>query len=316
MKWLNYQHLLYFWAVARRGSITAAADELRLSGPTLSAQIHKLEESLGEELLRRSGHRLVLTDGGRRLMPYAEEIFSLGQQVTELFQGSADGGGLRLAVGSVDVLPRWLTYRLVEPALRLPRQTQIVFRKDRSERLMAELAAHDLDIVFSDVPVVPAMRTQFFTHLLGECGMSFYAIPRVRERYGNHFPRCIEGAPLLLPSEHTAIGHGLDLWFESRKIRPNVVGRFDDFAMARVFAEYGEGILVAPWVIEADLEWRHNMQRIGRISSVRAQFYAISLERKVQHPGVAAICGKGLNKLFAEPIEKDAPGRCARPGTS
>ncbi len=299
MQWLNYQHLLYFWAVARRGSVTAAATELRLAVPTLSAQIRKLEESLGHKLLRRSGNRLVLTDAGVRMMPYAEEIFSLGQQVTELFQGSGYHTPLRLAVGSVDVLPRWLTYRLLEPALRQPQKFQIVFRKDRPERLMADLAAHELDIVFSDVPVIPTMRAQFFTHLFGESGTSFYAAPRIANLYPRNFPRCLEGAPVLLPGEQFSIGRSLDLWFESRKIRPRVIGRFDDFAMARVFAEAGEGILAAPWIIEPELESRYQMKRIGRVGSVRTQYYAISLQRKVQHPGIAAICEVGRPSLFA-----------------
>ena len=195
MQWLNYQHLLYFWAVARRGSVTAASNELRLAAPRLSAQIRKLEESLGYKLLRRSGNRLVLTDAGVRVMPYAEEIFSLGQQVTELYQGTSHRTPLRLAVGTVDVLPRWLTYRLLEPALRQPQQFQVIFRKDRPERLMADLAAHDLDIVFSDVPVIPAMRTQFLTQLLGESGTSFYATQQIATSYLRNFPRCLEGAP-------------------------------------------------------------------------------------------------------------------------
>lgn len=299
MQWLNYQHLLYFWAVARRGSVTAAANELRLAVPTLSAQIRKLEESLGHKLLRRAGNRLVLTDAGARMMPYAEEIFSLGQQVTELFQGAGHRSPLRLAVGCVDLLPRWLTYRLLEPALRQPQQFQVMFRKDRPERLMADLAAHDLDIVFSDVPVLPAMRTQFSTQLLGESGTSFYAVPRIANSYLRNFPRCLEGAPVLLPGEQFSIGRALDVWFESKKIRPKIVGRFDDFAMARVFAEAGEGILAAPWVIEPELESRYQMKRIGRVGSVRTQYYAISLHRKLQHPGIAAICEIGRPALFA-----------------
>jgi LysR family transcriptional regulator, transcriptional activator of nhaA len=301
MQWLNYQHLLYFWAVARRGSVIAAANELRLAAPTLSAQIRKLEESLGHKLLRRSGHRLVLTDAGVRIMPYAEEIFSLGQQVTELFQGTTHRTPLRLAVGTVDVLPRWLAYRLLEPALRQPQQFQVTFRKDRPERLMADLAAHELDIVFSDVPVIAAMRAQFFTQLLGESGTSFYAVPQIAGSYLRNFPRCLEGAPVLLPGEQFSIGRALDLWFESKKIRPRVVGRFDDFAMARVFAEAAEGILAAPSVIEPELESRYEMKRIGRVSSVRTQYYAISLQRKIQHPGIAAICEVGRPALFAPP---------------
>ncbi len=299
MQWLNYQHLLYFWAVARRGSVAAAANELRLSGPTLSAQIRRLEESLGDKLLRRSGRRLVLTDTGRLIMPYADQIFSLGQQITEVSRGGLAPRPLRLAVGVVDVLSHLVVYRLLEPALRLRPRMQLIVRADRPERLLADLAAHDLDIVFSDSVLPAQARTQFFTHFLGESGMSFYAVPRLAALYRRRFPRSLEGAPLLLLSEHTAAGHALDLWLESHRIRPEVIGRFDGFAIARVFAESGEGVLAAPWLIEPELEQRYGVKSIGRIPELKTQFYAVSLERKIQHPGVSAICNGIQEKLRA-----------------
>lgn len=282
---INYQHLLYFWAVARRGSVAAAASELRLSAPTLSAQIRKLEEAVGEKLLRRSGRRILLTDAGRLLTPYAEEIFALGQQVTELFNGRPTCRPMRLAVGMVDVLPRWLAYRLVMPALRLPQRVQLIFREDRPERLLAELAAHDLDIVFSDAPAVPTMRVHFSTQLLGECDVGFYAIPHLAAKYRREFPGCLDGAPLLLLGENTVIGHALDSWLESQKLRPVCAGRFDDFALARVFAEIGEGILAAPSVTGADLEGRYAMTCIGRISSVRAPDHRGEQDKELCTPG-------------------------------
>ncbi len=299
MQWLNYQHLLYFWAVARRGSVSAAADELRLSAPTLSAQIRLLEDSLGQKLLRRSGRRIVLTDAGRLIMPYAEQIFSLGQQITEVSRGGLAPHSLRLAVGAVDVLSHLVVYRLLEPALRVRPRVQLIVRVDRPERLLADLAAHDLDIVFSDTVLPGQAHSQFFTHFLGESGMSFYAVPRLAALYRRGFPRSLDGAPLLLLSEHTAAGHALDLWLEAHQIRPEVIGRFDGFAMARVFAESGEGILAAPWLIEPELEQRYGVEAIARIAELRTQFYAISLERKIQHPGVSAICRGIKDQLLA-----------------
>lgn len=311
MQWLNYQHLLYLWAVARRGSVTAAAEELSLSGPTLSAQIRKLEESLGEKLLRRSGQRMVLTDAGRLIMPYAEQIFSLGQQITELSRGGLVPHSLRLAVGSVLSLSHLVVYRLLEPALRVRPRLQLVVREGRPDRLLADLAAHDLDIVFSDTVLPAQARGQFFSHFLGETGMSFYAVPRLAALYRARFPRSLHGAPLLLPSEHSAAGHALDLWLETQQIRPEVIARFDGFAMARVFAESGEGVLAAPWLIEDELEQRYGVRAIARIPELKTQFYAISLERKIQHPGVAAICNSIQDKLLPFPRERRRRSRGA-----
>ena len=301
MQWLNYQHLLYLWAVARRGSVAAAAEELSLSGPTLSAQIRKLEESLGEKLLRRSGGRMVLTDAGRLIMPYAEQIFALGQQITEVSQGRLVPRSPRLAVGSVLALSHLVVYRLLEPALHVRPRLQLIVREDRPDRLLADLAAHDLDIVFSDTVLPAQARGQFFTHFLGESGMSFYAVPRVAAMYRARFPRSLHGAPLLLLSEHSTAGQALDLWLEAQHIRPDIIGRFDGFSMARVFAEAGEGILAAPWLIEPELEQRYGVQAIARIAELKTEFYAISLERKIQHPGVAAICRAIQQRMLTLP---------------
>lgn len=303
MQWLNYQHLLYLWAVARRGSVTAAAEELSLSGPTLSAQIRKLEESLGEKLLRRSRGRMVLTDAGRLIMPYAEQIFSLGQQITELSRGGLAPESLRLAVGSVLALPHLLVYRLLEPALRVRPRLQLIVREGRPDRLLADLAAHDLDIVFSDSVLPAQTRGQFFSHFLGETGMSLYAVPRLAALYRARFPRSLHGAPLLLLSECSAAAQALDAWLESRHIRPDVIGRFDSFSLARVLADSAEGILAAPQLIEPELQQRYGMQAIASIAELKTQLYAISLERKIQHPGVAAICNAIRDKLLTAPRE-------------
>lgn len=300
MNWLNYHHLQYFWTVARKGSVAAASSELRLAGPTISAQIRKLEDQLGGRLLRRTGNRLVLTDLGQLVLPIADEIFSLGRDITDLAHGHTRGRPLRLAVGIVDSFPKWLMYRLIEPALQLPAQIDLHCSEGRAERLLQQLVDNEIDVVLSDAP--PALKggaPQLFARPLGECGTGFYAAPRIAERYRRNFPDSLDGAPLLLMSPSSAVRGELDQWFEIEEIRPEIMGVFDAFATQRVFAEAGRGIIAAPTAVEADIERRrYRLRCVGRVESVRSRFYAVSRERKIQNAAVAAVCSVGRLDLF------------------
>ena len=301
MEWLNYHHLLYFWVVGRTGSVTAASKELRLAGPTLSTQIRRLEEQFGEKLLQRSGRRLILTDVGKMVMGYAEDIFALGKELMDSIKDRPTGRPLRLSVGVADVVPKWIAYRLLEPALHLPERVQIHCREDRPERLLLELASHDLDVMISDSPIGLESNVRVFNHLLGECGTSFFAKPKVARRYVRGFPRSLHGAPFLLPSRNTALRKTMDEWFNSLGIQPSVVGEFDDFALIRTFAEEGQGILSAPSALDQEMREHYRFQLLGRTQAVHARYYAISVERKIKHPAVVAIADLGRQNLFSRP---------------
>ncbi len=302
MEWLNYHHLLYFWTVARTGSISAASKELRLAPPTISNQIRKLEESLGEELLRRSGRKLVLTEMGRIAMRYADEIFSLGQEFTSTMRDRPTGRPLRFSVGIVDVLPKTIAYRLIEPALRFPTPVHLVCREDRPDHLLADLAVHDVDVVLSDAPASPAANVRAFNHMVEECGVSFMA-PTALGLLKRRFPRSLEGAPFLLPLDNTALRRDLDEWFHSQNLRPNVVGEFADLALLRVFAEEGLGAFAVASAIEDKMK-DYGFVKIGSTTSIAARFYAITVERQLHHPAVQVICEAAQKKLSARPVNK------------
>jgi len=298
VEWLNYHHLLYFWTVARAGSITRASAELRLSPPTISAQVRTLEESLGEKLLTRSGRNLVPTEMGRTVLSYADEIFSLGRELMGAVKDRPIGRPLRLVVGIADVLPKLIAHQLLEPALRLREPVRIVCREDNPEHLLAELAIQELDLVLLDTPIGPHVKIRAYTHLLGECGVVFMATPQLAETYRRRFPKSLHGAPLLLPTDNSAIRRSLDQWFDAQGIRPAIVGEFEDDALLRVFGEAGAGVFPAPSVLEKELQRRYGFRRIGGTEAVRSRFYAISVERKLKHPAVVAICETARRKLF------------------
>ncbi len=302
MEWLNYHHLLYFWNVVRAGSIHKASLELRVSPPAISTQLRTLEGNLGEKLLTRSGRRLVLTETGRVVFSYAEDIFALGREMMDVVRNRPVGRPLRLDIGIVDVLPKMIAQWLIEPALHLSRPVRIVCREATADQLLARLATHELDVVLSDSPVDPTLKIKAFSHLLGECGTTFVAAAklagRVRQR---RFPKCLNGAPFLLPTDNTGLRRSLDYWFETHAIRPLVIGEFEDYAMLRSFGQSGAGVFPVPSVFEQQLRKQDAVRTIGKAEDVRTHFYVISAERKLQHPAVVAISDAARRELFNKP---------------
>jgi len=295
---LNYHHLRYFWAVARHGSLTRASAELHLTPQTISAQIRELEASLDEQLFDRQGRRMVLTEVGQLTYGYADEIFSTGQELIDTLRGRPTGRPIRLAVGIVDVLPKQVAHRLLQPALELGEPVRIICREARAEALLAQLALHELDVVLSDAPVPPAVQVRAFSHLLGECGVKLMANPRLAAKYKKGFPRCLDGAPFLLPTEDTNLRRALSRWFTTQDISPNIVGEFEDAALIKAFGQAGAGIFPAPSVEEGDVRLRYRAQSIGEAEGLLERFYAISAQRRIQHPAVAAICSSARTDLF------------------
>lgn len=300
MDWLNYHHFLYFWVVAKEGSIVAASKELGLAPPTISSQIHRLEDVLGQKLFAHSGRSLILTDAGQVAFRYAEEIFSLGREFVDTIKGRAKlGKSLQLVVGVADVLPPSLVRRFLEPAFRTGQPIHVVCRADKSvAEFIAELALHTVDVVIADGPSGHT-PIRAFNHLLGECGTTFFAASKLAAATRRKFPRSLDGTPFLLPGAPSAVRRALEQWFGTQGIRPTIVAEFDDSALAKDFGRQGMGIFAAPTVIEAEVLHDYGVRVVGRAEAVRQQFFAISVERKIRHPAVAAICEAARQEIFA-----------------
>jgi LysR family transcriptional regulator, transcriptional activator of nhaA len=299
MEWLNYHHLLYFWTVARAGSITKACEQLRLSQPTVSGQLRMLEQFFGEKLFVKSGRNLRLTEFGTVVYRYADEIFSVGRELLHTVRGRAMGGRpLRLFVGITDALPKLVAYRLIEPALRMPETVQVVCREDKTHRLVADLAVNALDIVLTDSPLNPEIRVRAFSHLLGECGVTFFGTPETASKHRRRFPRSLDEAKVILPTNNTTMRRSLDQWFDAQKIRPRIAGEFEDSALLMTFGQAGVGIFPVPSAVEAEVQKQYGVKIVGRIDGVRERFYAISVERRIKHPAVVAISAAARQELF------------------
>jgi LysR family transcriptional activator of nhaA len=286
---INYKHLHYFWVVAKQGGIARASERLHLTPQTISGQINLLEEHLGESLFNKVGRNLELTETGRMVLSYADEIFSLGSELEEALQSLPSDRPMVFRVGVADVVPKTIAYRLLAPSLELPDSVHIVCKENSLDNLLGELALHRIDMVVADGPIPPGLNVRGYNHVLGECGISFLAVPKLAKSLRKDFPQSLNGSPLLLPSETNMVQGRLFKWLDGLHIRPRIVGEFDDSALMKVFGQAGIGVFIAPSAIADEVASQYGVQIIGKTEEVREQFYAISVERRLSHPAVVAI---------------------------
>lgn len=298
MNWLNYHHLYYFWNVVRAGGVNQAAQQLRVSAPAISAQLRELQDQLGEPLFTREGRRLALTEMGKTVFSYAEDIFALGRELLDTVKNRPTGQPLRVDIGVVDVLPKMIAQWLIQPALQLPEPVRIVCREASSDQLIARLGTLELDVVLSDSPADPNLKIRAFNHPLGDCGISFVAADPIASELKGRLPKVLDGVPMLLPTDNTAFRRNLDYWFEANGVRPRIVGEFEDYALLRAFGDAGTAVYPVPSVFERQLKRQEKVRRLGSTEEVRTHFFAISTERKLRHPAVVAICESARKQLF------------------
>ena len=298
MNWLNYHHLQYFWMVVREGGIAPACKVLNLTQPTISKQIKQLEEQLGEPLFRRVSRRLELTDVGQMAFDYAEEIFSLGREFLENAQNFSAVRPRRLRVGISVVLPKLISYRVLSPLIESDSNVHLVCEEDHTDQLLAELSIQRLDLVLTDAPVSGATKVRAYNHFLGDCGMSFYAAPKLARWLAPGFPQSLNGEKFLALTTDAFSRRSVDRWFETVGVRPRVLNEFKDSALMKLFGRAGAGFFCGPSVIAEDVCRELGVEVIGSTNLVRESFYAITIERKFKHPAVAQIAETARKQLF------------------
>ena len=301
MKWLNYHHLLYFWMVVREGGIQPAAKALRLTHPTISAQLRQLEDALGAPLFDRSRRSLQLTETGHIAYRYADEIFSLGQEFLDAVDnGATPHRPLRLTVGATGSLPKIVVRQLLAPVFDIEQPVRLTCREDEHERLLALLATHELDVVFSDAPLSATSGIKAFNHILGESGITFFASSGMKKTLKGKFPACLKNAPFLAPLPNTPLSRALSSWFDEQDARPEIVAEIQDSALVKALGQDGIGFFCLPTAVEAQARQQSRVQVIGRTREIRERFYAISPERRLRNPAVVAICEAARTALVDE----------------
>jgi LysR family transcriptional activator of nhaA len=297
--WLNYHHLLYFYTVAREGSVARASQVLRLAQPTLSGQIHKLEHALDEKHFERRGRNLVLTEMGRIAFRYAEEIFSLGGELVDTLRGRATTRPARLHVGIADAIPKLVVHRLLAASRLIEQGVQLVLRDGKTDELLAALAVQGFDLVVADTPLTSQVKVRAFNHLLGESPVAIFGTPDLTRRYRAGFPGSLDAAPLILPADNSALRRPLEQWFQEIGVRPRVVAEIEDSALSEVFGRQGAGLFAAPTIVARDLRRLYGVHALGPAGGVVERFYAITVERRITHPGTAAIAAAARDGLFS-----------------
>ncbi|HSA12138.1 MAG TPA: LysR family transcriptional regulator [Candidatus Paceibacterota bacterium] len=300
MEFLNYHHLRYFWTVAKEGGLTRAAAKLHVSQPTISAQIQALEGMLGEKLFRRVGRNLALTDTGQHILGFAEEIFSLGEDLLNSVKQRPTRRPLRLHIGVADALPKLVTYHIIEPVFRLPQAVQVSCWETRLSDMLVELAAYRMDVVLADEPASSGVASNVFNHLLGESDVTFCAAPALAAKLRRGFPKSLNGAPALLPMSHSGLRRSLERWFQTRGVRPRLVGEFEDAALVYILAGNGLGFMSVPSIVAKEAITRYGFRPIGRTDECQQHYYAITAESKLTHPGVLAITSTARRRLVVE----------------
>ena len=298
MRHLNYNHLQYFWTVAREGSVAKAAEVLHLTPQTISGQIKVLEQSVGQPLFERTGRRLTMTDTGRVVYAYAEDIFAIGAELASTVRSSLPNAASTLVIGVVSSMPKLIAERIVAPAMLNEAPVRVRCHEARLDSLLADLAVHKLDLVLSDQPLPRGLSIKAYDHLLGESGLTFFA-PKPRARsLARRFPGSLADAPMLLPTKNSALRRRLDEWFETHGIAPQVAGEFDDSALLKAFGEAGAGIFAGPSAIEEEITRMYRVAVIGRTREITERYYAISPERRLKHEAVIAITQMAREDLF------------------
>ena len=296
---LNFNHLRLFRVVAHEGSIAAAGPILRLAQATISEQLQSLEESLGMPLFVRRGRNRALTERGHLVLRYADEIFTLGNELLTAARTNEQGRPLRFSVGIADSLPKLTAWRLIEPAFALGPLWRVTVRTDRTDRLVQDLATDALDLVIADAPMPSGARVRAYSHLLGDSGITLFAAPELAVRLAPDFPRSLHGAPLLLPAEGSMLRRHVTQWCADIGVVPDVVADVDDMAMLQLLGHDGVGAFCAPSVVEAEVQRTFSVEVVGRLRGVREQFYALTAERRLRHPAVLAIADAARRRLAA-----------------
>jgi LysR family transcriptional regulator, transcriptional activator of nhaA len=299
MEWLNYHHLYYFWVVAKEGSITRGSERLSLSEPTISAQISAFEKSLGHQVFNRIGHRLVLTDTGEVVFRYAQRIFTIGQELSDVLAGRLSSEPIHCVIGVVETIPKFVVSWLLESLLAAHVRVKLVCREGPIEQLAAQLAIRAVDVVVSDTPIPQNPKWELYPHILGEPPISLFGIGRLAERYRKGFPRSLTGAPFLLPTSPSFLRQSMEEWFALEHIRPEIVGEFDDMATLFAFGQAGGGIFPASAVIAKELTKEYRVHVVGHLENLRLRFFAFTASPEPKHPAVVTMLESAKKRLKA-----------------
>lgn len=293
-KMLNLKHLHYFWLTAREGSITQACNILDLAPQTLSAQIATLEESVNHLLFKREGRNLVMTPMGKEVFAYANRIFDITAQLEDVLEQSPDNRAIDFSVGFASTVHKILAWKVMQPALHLPKRVQLACKTANASELLLELKQKKIDVVVADYLPHSCDLEGLKAKKLVSTSMSFFYSNSQRAALKEEFPECLNQLPFLSYGRNTPYLTKLKDWFKERNIQLNIRAEIDDSALLKVLGQAGEGFFSAPTYIAQEICEQYNVAVIGEETSIREDLYAIYRESSMINPGLEVMLNHEL----------------------
>ncbi len=286
---VNYNHLRYFWTVARLDSVTAAARVLHLTQPTVSAQLRQFEKTVGSPLFIGEGRDRHLSDVGRLLFRFAEEVFSLEREMHDTLAGLPTDRARPFRVGVTDGIPKLLVQQFLEPVLAMEAAPTLVLREGPQETLLEALHDHALDLVLLDAPATGKSAGRAKSLELGESEVMLFGNAELAARYREGYPHSLNGAPLLMPAPGTVVRQLLDSWLAVEGVQPKTVAEMDDSALLKALGMAGHGLFALPVAVADDVRAKYGMEIVGDVGGGRVRYYAITMERRLEADTARAI---------------------------
>lgn len=282
---LNFHHLLNFWLLAKEGGLKPAAERLGVSHSAVWAHVHSLEGFFGRPLVRREGRKLVLTGVGERVWKEADALFAQSRTLLEVAAAGDAPARAEVRIGLSDAVPKLVARRLLAPLFAPERRFRVVCHENDERRLVAALAAQDLDFLLLDAPPTKG-AVRLFVHRLLESPLGWYAHPSLAPQLKRRFPAALAEVPVLLPTDGTAARDHVDRWLERRALVVDVIGELDDGALMKTIAEEIPCAFIAPTVVGPAMKDLYGAVSLGPLEGAQAEFVAVTTERA---PGSAAL---------------------------
>ena len=262
---------------------------MNLTPQTISGQITSFEAQIGIDLFVRKGKKMQLSEMGRTIYKYAEEIFHLGDELNNVLKTQKHTQWLTFTVGITDVIPKALAYKLLGPALDMAKPVRLICNEGDQDSLLADLAINRLDLVLTDQPLHSSSHVKAYNHQLTESGITFFVSKNQMPLSRIEFPKSLSQLPFLMQGKKSALRQRLISWLNKQDIVPNIIAEFDDSALLKSFGQAGYGVFAGPTLIEDKIISQYQVEAIGRTEEIKERYYAISPERRLKHPAVLEV---------------------------
>lgn len=285
--WINYHHLFYFKTIAEEGTVSKAADKLRVGQPTLSAQLKQFEDTLGVQLFERSHKKLTLTEQGKVALDYAKNIFRMGSEMYEVLHDRLKPLKPSLHLGALDSVPKQIVLQLVKHAFRIS-PCQITLSEGKSDELLRELTGHRMDMMITNFLPTGTDGKGLYPKSITKKNVAFYGAPKFKAlRKG--FPKSISGVPMILPTYDSKLRQDLDHWAKLHQIELNIVIESQDISVKKLMAINEMGLIPTATHTVTGQVLRGELVEIGQLQGVHEELYLVTAQRKIENPIAAKL---------------------------